>query len=49
MMHGHEFGGDWLHLIPGFGHGLIGLLVWVLIIVAVAVAVLIRSWFNKKQ
>ncbi|MEA3274098.1 MAG: hypothetical protein U9Q81_02125 [Pseudomonadota bacterium] len=47
MMHGHEFGGDSLHLIPGYGHGLFGLLVWALVIIALAV--LIGSLFKKKD
>lgn len=47
MMHGYEFGSDWFHLIPGFGHGLFGLLIWGLLILALAV--LIRSLFGKKQ
>jgi len=47
MMHGHEAGGDWLHLVPGFGHGLFGLLIWGLLIFALAV--LIRSLFRKKE
>jgi len=47
MMHGYEFGGDWFHIIPGFGHGLFGLLIWGLLIFAFAV--LIWSSTNKKQ
>jgi hypothetical protein len=47
MMHGHEFGGDWFHLIPGIGHGLFGLLIWGLLIFVLAV--FIRSFFTKKE
>ena len=45
-MHDGGYWGGWSHFVPDFGHGLYGLLIWVLI-VAVVVA-LIRDLLRKK-
>lgn len=46
-MHDGGFWSGWNHWVPGLGHGLYGLLVWVLLIGAVVV--LIRALVNKKD
>jgi len=47
MMHDGSSWGSWSHFVPGFAHGLYGLLILVLIIGLVVV--LIRSLFRNKE